>query len=193
MPKKTKTDWKQIEIDIVHGIVKEDGGRLYLSLKEASERFGVNYDSLRQKASKGKWLKKRDAYTTKVSQKITEKKSEYDAECIVQSDEKFEATGEKLRQLVDISIDNDLERAKAGEPIKPYNMKMYGDAYTSAQSGVKAAQGEILEKSKLEIDDKTPKKQNNVFARVDSLMMFVEKGNDSNDDRELQSENPDNS
>jgi len=33
----------------------------------------------------------------------------------------------------------------------------------------------------------------NVFARVNKLKKFVENGNDSNDDRELQSEKPDNS
>lgn len=154
MPAIPETLQKTIETDLIYGIMQDNGSRKYLNLKESSEYYNVDYVALRRVAGKWDWKHKRERYRTKVDQKVEEKKSEYDAECIVQSDQKFESTGEKLRQLIELNLDKDIRTMQTDDGwIKPYNLKMYGDALSSAQAVIKNAQGEILER--MEINNST--------------------------------------
>lgn len=142
---------EQIKTDLIYGIIQEDGTKKYLNLKQSAEYYHVDYVELRRVAGKWKWKQRRDSQRTKVDQKVAEKKSEYDAECIVQSDEKFQDTGEKLRQSIDMKIGLILSDLENGGYVKPYDLKMLGDALSSAQAVVKNAQGEILERSEVNV------------------------------------------
>ena len=192
----TTYDWEKIKEDFIYGCTDETGQRIDPTLKQLSTKYGCGYGTIRDHASREGWSEEKDKQRTKINRKIQEHKTNREAQDIVLSDEKFESDGETLRRITRKKmqrIEEDLDDDERAKNVRAYDLKMVGDALAQAQAAVKAAQGEILEKSKLEIEDKTPKKQNNVFARVDSLMMFIENGNDSNDDRELQSEKPDNS
>lgn len=142
---------KEIETDLIYGIVEPDGKKKYLNLKQSAEHYNVDYVALRKLAGKWNWKQRRESHRTKVDQKVEEKKSEYDAECIVQSDEKFQNTGEKLRRSIDLKIDGVLSDLEEGAYVKPYDLKMLGDALSSAQAVVKNAQGEILERSEVNV------------------------------------------
>lgn len=154
---KEKRDWDAIEEEMIYGIVSDDGKKEYLSLKDGAEHYNIPYQTFRTHAAKGHWLDKRGSHSTRVKQKVEEKKSEYDAELIVQADEKFQDDGETLRRVTKKKLkvmEEELDNPEKAKYVRAYDLKMAGDALAQAQSVVKAAQGEILERSKVEVDGK---------------------------------------
>ena len=93
--------------------------------------------------------------------------AEIDAEAIIQEDEEFEKTGSGLRDLVQEQID-----LLKGKPamVNPYHLKMLGDALSSAQGVVKAAQEEILGRGELEVNGmvKTEQRYKHTIALIGS-------------------------
>lgn len=152
----TKTDWDPIRKDYVLGIIDDNGLKTFPTHTQLSETYNVALGTIKNKASKEKWSQQKKSHKLKVTKKVIEKKShnpnvdpeeeeeasEYDAETIVQSDADFEETGEKLRQAVKLDLEAYIQKGVSN----PYHLKMLGDALGSAQSVVKTAQGEIIEK-----------------------------------------------
>lgn len=162
---KEQINWKPIKKDYILGVIDNNGLKHFPTSNELAKNYPPSEGTIRNKASEEKWMEQRKSHKFKVTKKAIEKKChvpsgmdpkeeeeavEHDAEAIVKSDEDCEATGEKLRQLVELSIDNDLTHVKAGGYVKAYNLKMYGDALSSAQGVIKAAQGEITDRIKLD-------------------------------------------
>jgi len=176
---------QKIKEEYIYGTIEDDGTTEFNSYDVICEKYDFSKSSAKRVGKDEHWTALRKDYRTKTDLKTVEKKSSVSAAEIVQSDDKFKSTANRIRRCVDDQLNN--------PKLRSCDLLNLSVALNNAQKIEKVAQGEILEKSKLEIEDKTPKKQNNVFARVDSLMMFIENGNDSNDDRELQSEKPDNS
>lgn len=176
---------QKIKEEYIYGTIEDDGTTEFNSYDVICEKYDFSKSSAKRVGKNEHWTALRKDYRTKTDLKTVEKKSSVSAAEIVQSDDKFKSTANRIRRCVDDQLNN--------PKLRSCDLLNLSVALNNAQKIEKVAQGEILEKSKLEIEDKTPKKQNNVFARVDSLMMFIENGNDSNDDRELQSKKPDNS
>mgnify|MGYP000881329844 FL=1 len=176
---------QKIKEEYIYGTIEDDGTTEFNSYDVICEKYDFSKSSAKRVGKDEHWTALRKDYRTKTDLKTVEKKSSVSAAEIVQSDDKFKSTANRIRRCVDDQLNN--------PKLRSCDLLNLSVALNNAQKIEKVAQGEILEKSKLEIEDKTPKNQNNVFARVDSLMMFIENGNDSNDDRELQSEKPDNS
>lgn len=145
-----ETTLKDIEIEMVYGILDNEGKKTYLSLKQEAEKYNVSYGELRKAASKWNWRQRRTAHRTKVDQKVDEKKSEYDAEQIVLADEKFEDTFEKARKVGDIKLDQQLERVKEGKHVPGHEYLNTVSALRGAQEGLKTAQGDNAKRIKIE-------------------------------------------
>lgn len=156
---KQKIPWDNIRKDYVLGITDKNGLKTFPTYEILSENYNVALGTIKNRGSKEKWTQQRKSHKVKVTKKVIEKKShspeivdideveadeaaEYDAENIVISDANFEETGEKLRQAVQADLETYLNFGVSN----PYHLKMLGDALSSAQSVVKAAQGEILER-----------------------------------------------
>lgn len=166
--------------EYIYGTITEDGTTSFKTYKELSNKHDFSLDSIKKQGKKEGWPALREDYSTKTALKTLEKKSSVSAAEIVQSDDKFKTTANRIRRCVDDQLNNNPK-------LRSSDLLNLSVALNNAQKIEKIAQGEILERAKLEVEDKSPPKQNNVFARVDSLLMFVDKGNDSNDDRQLQS------
>jgi hypothetical protein len=184
-PSNNPTLLKKIKEEYIYGTIDEEGNTTFESYDTLGKKHEFSISGLKKVGGRESWPALRKDYQTKTELKVLDKKSSVSAAEIVQSDDKFKSTANRIRRCVDDQLNN--------PKLRSCDLLNLSVALNNAQKIEKVAQGEILEKSKLEIEDKTPKKQNNVFARVDSLMMFIENGNDSNDDRELQSKKPDNS
>lgn len=161
-----KINWEPIHDNYVQGITQKDKTKQFPTHNQLSQKYNVPLGTIKNKASEEKWTEQRKRYKLKVKQKLLEKKghksvlddpveedeaAEIDAETIIQSDAKFEKTGEALRELVDKKINLELQ-----EPgmVNPYHLKMMGDALKSAQDVVKVSQGEMLGNANLTIENR---------------------------------------
>lgn len=152
----TKYDWETIKKDYVHGIKQEDGTKHFPTQEELCTTYGCAKGTLGTRASKEDWKGQREKISNKIDQKVAEKKTEREAEDIVQSDLKFENAGELLRKvtvkkLKAMKEDLDVDHRR----VRAYDIKNCGDALKDAQDVVKTAQGELLEKTKIEIHNDT--------------------------------------
>ena len=108
MKRLTETLLKEIETIAVYGDIDDDGKIIFRSIKQLAKDYIVDYDNLRKKAGKGKWLKREKTATTKVAQKIDKLKCDSIAIQSVQSDEKFYNTFELGRQVGEIKLQDHL-------------------------------------------------------------------------------------
>lgn len=145
-----KYDWETIRKQYIQGKRQEDGTKHFPTLQELCNEHGCALGTIGDRAKKEDWKTRRRKFSEKIEKKVEEKKSEIEAEDIVESDENFESTGEKLRLLVDKKIDIFLENPT---DVRAYDIKNVGDALRSAQEVVKTAQGEILERIGVETKD----------------------------------------
>lgn len=186
---KTPVPWDKINKDYVQGIPDKHGTKTFPTFDELSEIYPAKPGTIRNKASKEKWSQQRKNYKWKVTKKANEKKcnqqvlddpgdddeaAEFDAENIVKSDKSFEETGEDLR----IAVQNNLKIYIANNLNSPYHLKMLGDALSSAQSVVKTAQGEIIERigveTKNNTDDELLKDPDYILAKRKAMDEFYE-------------------
>lgn len=148
-----KYDWEKAEDDYVYGYVDENGIRIQPTQKQVAKKHKIPIGTVGPYASKHKWEEKRKDKASQIQVKIDEKKSNYQAENIVLSDDKFEDAGEVLRRVSKkklMQLEGDLEDPE--KYVRAYDLKMLGDALKSAQDIVKTAQGEITERIKLDSD-----------------------------------------
>lgn len=171
----------KIKEEYIYGTISDDGTTEFNSYDIICDKHDFSKSSAKRVGKDEHWTALRKDYRAKTELKVLEKKSSVSAAEIVQSDDKFKSTANRIRRCVDDQLNNNPK-------LRSSDLLNLSVALNNAQKIEKVAQGEILERSKVELEDKTPPKQNNVFARVDTLLMFIDKGNDSNDDRQLQSE-----
>jgi len=163
--------WNKIKKDYVQGIADEEGLKKFPTYKKLAEKYNTTEGTIKNVGGPEKWSAKRKSYKVNVTKKALEKKSqgkvtsknidnneveeaaEFDAESIVQSDELFNGTGEKLREAVDTEIDRIVEgkiylySTKNG-PVygvprnAAYLLMNLGKALESAQKVTKTAFGE---------------------------------------------------
>lgn len=161
----------QIKIEMIRGYYDKEDKKIYPTLKQAAEWHNTSYDSLKQKARKWSWKKKREDYKRKVSQKVAEKKetekiSDLEAEEIVVDDLKFNNAATLLRRAATKEIqkildgDQILKVLDDGTIIKGvksggYQLMNLGKALESAQKISKTAAGEPSEITKTETDLKS--------------------------------------
>ena len=147
MKRLTETLLKEIETEAIYGNIDDEGKLNYRSIKQLAKDYSIDYDNLRKKAGKGKWLSKRKASTTKIAQKVDDKKCEYNAQKIVQSDDKFISTAEKMRMAIDIQLDQILEAQQDPDKwVKSSDFKYIGDGLKAVQDVIKTAQGDNTQK-----------------------------------------------
>lgn len=137
-----KYDWETIRKQYIQGIRQENGDKTYPTLQELCNTHGCALGTIGDRAKKEEWKTQRRKFSERIRKKVDEKKSEIEADDIVESDAKFESTGEKLRKLVDKKINIFLDTPR---DVRAYDIKNLGDALRSAQEVVKTAQGEPLE------------------------------------------------
>ncbi len=141
---------KEIETIAVYGDIDDDGKLIYRSIKQLAKDYDVSYETLRRRAGKGKWLKRRKAADTKVTQKIDKLKCDSTARQSVQSDEKFYDTFELARQVGEIKLEDHLKRLKEGKYVSGIEFFNTVRGVKESQDGVKTAQGEPSNISKIE-------------------------------------------
>lgn len=178
----TETVWENARKEYVQGITQDDQTKHFPTYNEVAKKYDLALGTVKNKGSTEKWPEQRKRYKFKVTKKAQEKKghdlpgmdpdeldaaAEIDAEAIIQEDEEFEKTGSGLRDLVQEQID-----LLKGKPamVNPYHLKMLGDALSSAQGVVKAAQEEILERGELEVNGmvKTEQRYKHTIALIGS-------------------------
>lgn len=114
--------------DYVYGLIDDNGLKRFPTYNDLSEKYNVSEGTIKNKGSKEKWSAKRKSHKIKVTKKVLEKKSnepvipsevedpeaeeaaEHDAESIIIADDNFEATGEKLRKIIDKNLDVMIEQ-----------------------------------------------------------------------------------
>lgn len=69
-----KHDWRKIKILFIEGY-NNNGKIVFPTLRELSERCGVNYSYLKHYAGKENWTQQRETYSAKLALKRLEKKS----------------------------------------------------------------------------------------------------------------------
>lgn len=144
----TKTEPKSSTMDelkeeYIYGTINEDGQIQFLSYNKLAEKHNVHVSAIKKAGTAGNWTSKRKDYRTKTELKVTEKKSEHAAATIVQSDDKFEETGELLRKRVWQQLEDDLD-------FRTSDLVNLSIALINSQKVVKTAQGEILDRVKIE-------------------------------------------
>jgi hypothetical protein len=153
----TDYNWETIKRQYIQGIKQEDGSRLDPSYEDIVKIHGCSKSSISRHSTDdedGPWEDQRKRYRNKVNTKTIEKKSEIEAETIVESDLKFEVRGEKLGKAVELKIDECIEIMECKDPenekydpndkrfVKASDFKYLGDGLRDAQETVKVAQGE---------------------------------------------------
>lgn len=128
--------------DYLFGIVADDGVTSFPSLKSLSESYNVSLNTLKKRAAKEKWSQQKKDIGTKITEKVHDKKSEFSAEVIVKTDQKFENVGLKALRLIDKKYDAIEEKLDSGKHVSAREFKDLGDALKSNFEVVKTAQGE---------------------------------------------------
>jgi hypothetical protein len=175
-------NWETIKRQYIQGITPEDGDKYYPSYQDLVDKHGCSKGAITSHSKKdkdGPWDKQRERYIAKVERKTEEKKSEIEAESVVESDLKFEGTGEKLRKGVELKIDECIEILENNDPddrrfVKASDFKYLGDGLRDAQETIKIAQGEISERIRIE----TPKSNDELLNDPDYVQAKSKAMND---------------
>jgi hypothetical protein len=100
----------KIKKDFLYGSIDEDGNKVFLTLKILADNYNVSYNTLiKNYSTPEKWGAEKKDVRLKIDQKIKEKKSEREAEKIVQIDSEYESAFSKLRKLTVKTIGEDNE------------------------------------------------------------------------------------
>lgn len=174
-----KYDWDKIREEYIFGYITPEGQKVFPTQRNLAERHNIPISTIGTRASKEKWEEKKRAKSNKIEQKIIEKKTTYDAESIVISDDKFESAGELIRRVAVKQLEAQEERIKLGEYVRPIDSLNAANTVRIGQEIVKTAQGEVLNRNS--IDQNTNMKVETSFDRVNKLLKFVNQGNEDGD------------
>lgn len=176
----TQYDWEKIKKEYVYGIETEDGKKIYPTFQDLCDKYGFALSTIgsRAKNKHENWRKERKKVSEKIEKKVMEKKTELEAIDIVESDQKFESTGEALRKLIERKIKINHTLLDKGERVRDYDLKNLGDALKSAQDVVKTAQGEAATITKndhrVEGLDKSILNPDLMQAEIDYALKLIE-------------------
>lgn len=133
----------EIKEEYIYGTIDKNGKVQFLSYQKIADKYKIRIDPIKKAGSKENWSALRKEHRSKTALKVAEKKSERTASSIVQSDDKFEDTGEALRKKVQECIDT-------VPNLNPYNLLNLSITLVNAQKVVKTAQGEIIDRIKVD-------------------------------------------
>lgn len=149
-----KYDWETVEDEYVFGYINNEGQRVFPTHTELSKKHNIPRGTIGSRASKDKWEQRKQAASRKIKQKVDEKKSEYDAENIVLSDDKFESAGELIRRVAVKkleSLEEDLD--DPDKFVRSIDIMNASNSVRIGQEIVKTAQGEILQRIGVETNN----------------------------------------
>lgn len=132
--------YDDIKMDYLFGILKDDGSNEFLSIPKLAKRYNVSESTLKKVSAREKWKNQQANVRTKIDEKVLDKKSDYEAEKIVQIDEAYETAFSKLRKLTVNAIAN-----KKADKVHSYELVNYANTLITCYEGEKVAHGESLE------------------------------------------------
>lgn len=171
-----KIDWVLLEEEYIYGYINDEGQKIFPSITDLHKRHNVPRGSIGNRATKGNWVQKKADKTDKIRRKIHEEKTEYAAQSIVQTDQKFEETGLLIRRVANKKLEQLEDDLKNNVYVRSIDIMNTSNAVRIGQDIVKTAQGELTNKIGVEQSGKVTTEVN-LFDRVDKLREFVEKGN----------------
>jgi hypothetical protein len=140
-----KYNWETIKRQYIQGIKKEDGNKTYPSYEDLSELHGPSKSTISSHSTSdpdGPWEEQRERYLKKVEQKVEEKKSEIEAENIVEDDLQCESLGRKLIKIIGKKLDLLEKKLDADEWVSGIEILNTSSAARNAQEIIKTSQGE---------------------------------------------------
>lgn len=132
--------YDDIKMDYLFGIVDDKGSNVFLSIPKLAEKHNVSKSTLKKVAARDKWKNQKDNVRTKIDEKVLNKKSNYEAEKIVQIDEDYENAFSKLRKLTVDSI-----KSKDAVKVRSSDLLNFANTLITCYEGEKVAHGESLE------------------------------------------------
>lgn len=132
--------YDDIKMDYLFGIVDDKGSTVFLSIPKLAEKYNVSKSTLKKVAARDKWRNQKDNVRTKIDEKVLNKKSNYEAEKIVQIDEDYENAFSKLRKLTVDSI-----KSKDAVKVRSSDLLNFANTLITCYEGEKVAHGESLE------------------------------------------------
>ena len=149
----TKYNWETIKKQYIYGIRQENGTKTYPTYKELSKIHGCAQSTLGDRAKKEEWKLEKQKISEKIGKKVAEKKTELEAEEIVQSNEEYrkgatlarKTAVKKLKQL-----NKDMDNPKTY--VRAYDIKMATDALSQAQTVDLTAHDEVTKYLRVDSD-----------------------------------------
>lgn len=149
----TKTDWELIEEEYIYGYINDEGQKIFPSINQLSTRHDIPRGTIGNHATKGNWAQKKEDKKDKIRQKVDEHKTEFEAQNIIQSDDKFEDLGQLIRRVSKKKLEQlekDLDNPDPKVFVRSIDIVNAANAGRTGQEIVKTAQGEILNRSAID-------------------------------------------
>lgn len=155
----TEYDFESAENRYIYGEYTNEGVKTYPTLRNIAKNLKIPMGTLGKLASKNEWKAQRETNRKKIETKVSEKKTEYEANKIVKTDEKFELAGINLLNLTTRQMkfcknkQDEWEKKFKKDPnnpdlwkwwVKPYDLMNLGKALKDAQDTVKEALGDKI-------------------------------------------------
>lgn len=132
----------EIKQDYLFGCVNSEGNKEFLSLIKLAEKYNVSYNTLKKKYSTPeKWGQEKKNVKCKIQEKVENKKTEIEAEKIVQLDSKYENYFSKIAKK---TMRNMQKLASQGR-LRSSDMLNYSNTLLNCYEGEKVAHGESLD------------------------------------------------
>ncbi|KZX16634.1 hypothetical protein MBCUT_06720 [Methanobrevibacter cuticularis] len=144
MPKYDSVEkhYNYLKMDFLFGVVEDDGSTVFLSLEKLAKKYNVSLSTLKKVSAREKWSKQKEDVGTKIDEKVLDKKSDYEAEKIVQIDTKYETAFSNLAKLT-----NDSVAMKKPKNVRSSDLRNFADTLITCYEGEKVAHGESLEQN----------------------------------------------
>lgn len=146
-------NWETIKRQYIQGIKQENGTKKYPSYQDLSNTHGCSKGAITNHSNKdpnGTWEEQRERYLNKVEQKVEEKKTELDAENIVEDDLQCESMGRKIIRIVNKKLDQLEQQLDNDKYVSGIDILNTTTAGKNGQDIIKIAQGEITNRIKVE-------------------------------------------
>jgi hypothetical protein len=131
-----------IRNDFLFGSIGKEGVKEFLSVSKLADKYNVSCNTLRQKYSTPeRWNDERKNVKSKIDEKVKDKKSEHEAEKIVQIDSKYESYFSKIAK----ETMNNMKSKKGN--LRSSDMLNYANTLITCYEGEKVAHGESLDQN----------------------------------------------
>jgi hypothetical protein len=130
-----------IRHEFLFGTLGDDGKKSFLTVIALAKKYNVSYNTLRQKYSAPEnWKEERTNVQDKIKKKVEDKKTDHEAEKIVQIDSAYENAFSKLRTLTVEAIGS-----KTATKVQSYELINFANTLITCYEGEKVAHGESLD------------------------------------------------